>query len=162
LLCHTEVAARDSIGFIRYAWQLQHRPWQEVLPHAEQHPGYPVVLLGVSLPVRQFLHLPDALAMQLSAQLASALAGVLLIFPMFSLGRELFDRTTGFGAALLFQCLPASGRVLSDGLSEATFLLLAATALYCGVRALRTRSVFGFGLCGLCSGLAYLTRPEGA
>src|SRR5205807_342657 len=50
---------------------------------------------------------------------------------------------------------------LSDGLSEATFLLFAALALWLGVRALRTRSGMQFALAGLCGGLAYLTRPEG-
>jgi hypothetical protein len=162
LFCHTEVAARDSIGFIRIAWQLQHQPWAQVLNDSEQHPGYPVLLLLASLPVRAFLHAPDAVVMQVSAQLTSVVAGTLLVIPMFYLGRELFSRTVGFWASVLFQVLPASCRVLSDGLCEATFLLFAATALYLAVRALRGRSPALFGLCGLFSALAYLTRPEGA
>jgi hypothetical protein len=99
--------------------------------------------------------------MQLSAQLTSAIAGVLLVVPMFLLGRELFDRRVGFGGSLLFQCLPAGGRVLGDGLSEAVFLLFAAWALYLAARALGGRSVLPFALAGLAGGLAYLTRPEG-
>jgi hypothetical protein len=163
LFCHTEVAARDSISFIRIAWQLQSgQSWREVLRQSEHHPGYPVLLLLTSLPVRHFVTGPDAVVMQVSAQLTSVLAGTLLVIPMFYLGRELFSRTAGFWAAVLFQLLPASCRVLSDGLSEATFLLFAATALYLAVRALRGRSPALFGLCGLCSALAYLTRPEGA
>src|SRR5579864_4825879 len=75
LFCHTEVAARDSIGFIRIAWLLRHQPWDYVLQHSEQHPGYPVLLLLVSFPVRLFLHGPEALVMQFSAQLTSVLAG---------------------------------------------------------------------------------------
>ena len=161
-LTHTEVAARDSIGFIRQAWQLRHRPWADVLRQAEQHPGYPFAVLAVSGPVRQFVTGPDALTMQLSAQLASSLAGALLVIPMFYLGKALFNRAAGFWAALLFQCQPAGGRVLSDGLSEATFLLFAATALLFAVRGLRTGSPLRLALCGLFGGLAYLTRPEGA
>jgi hypothetical protein len=162
LIGHTEVAARDSIGYIRYAWQLQHQPWADVLRQSDQHPGYPVALLAVSLPVRHFLGGPESLTMQLSAQLTSTLAGVLLVIPMFYLGGELFDRAVGFWAAALFQCLPASARVMADGLSEATFLLFAATALWLAARALRGSSPVLFGLCGLFGGLAYLTRPEGA
>jgi 4-amino-4-deoxy-L-arabinose transferase-like glycosyltransferase len=162
LFCHTAVAARDSIGFIRIAWLLRHQPWADVLRHSEQHPGYPVLLLLVSYPVRLLLHGPEALVMQFSAQLTSVLAGTLLVVPMFYLGRELFGRTAGFWASVLFQVLPASCRVLSDGLSEATFLLFAATALYLAVRGLRTRSPGTFALCGLFGALAYLTRPEGA
>jgi hypothetical protein len=162
LLFHTEVAARDSILFIRIAWQLEREPWTHVLQHAEQHPGYPVAILITSRVVRHFLTAPDTVIMQLSAQLTSVLAGTLLVIPTYYLGRELFNRTAGFWAAVLFQCLPASCRVLSDGLSEATFLLLAVTALYFAVRALRRNSPVLFGLCGLFGGLAYLTRPEGA
>jgi hypothetical protein len=164
---HTEVAARDSIGFIRIAWMLQQcRSWQEcrdVLRDAEQHPGYPLAILAASWPVHRLTTGREVDLMQWSAQLASIVAGLLLILPMYYLGKELFDRRVAFWAVLLFQLLPASNRVLGDGLSEATFLLCAAGALYLAVRALRTGgSPLWFGLSGLCGGLAYLVRPEGA
>jgi hypothetical protein len=163
-LTHTEVAARDSIGYIRYAWQLRHHPWLEVVgdPRQQQHPGYPAAILAMSYPVRALVRRPDAEAMQLSAQLASCLASVLLVVPMYLLGREQFGRGTGFWAALVFQCLPASGRVFADGLSEGVFLLCATTALLGAVRAFRGHSPAWFAVTGLFGGLAYLTRPEGA
>jgi hypothetical protein len=162
LVWHTEVAARDSIGYIRYAWQLQHEPWRDVLCQKDRGgPGYPLALLAVSYPVHHLLHGPESTLMVLSAQLASAIAGALLVIPMYYLGKELFDRRVAFWACLLFQVLPATGRILSDALTEATFLLFATSALCLGVRSLRTRSVTGFGFSGLCGGLAYLTRPEG-
>src|SRR5438445_4107213 len=122
LISHTEVAARDSIGFIRYALELERYPWKEVLERNLQHPGYSAVLLAVSWPVRYFLGGTNYASMQLSAQLASALAGVLLVIPMYYLGRELFGQRAGFWGTVLFQCLPISARVMSDALSEATFL----------------------------------------
>jgi hypothetical protein len=170
LLCNTEVAARDSIGFIRYALQFdgQARPveqkietWRDVIRCNHQHPGYPLTILAVSLPVRHFLGGTTAAAMQLSAQLASGIAAVLLVIPMFYLGKALFDRGIGFWAALLFQCLPGSGHILSDGLSEALFLLLTATSLLCAVHAVRGNSWARFALCGACCGLTYWVRPEG-
>ncbi len=163
LLCHTEVAARDSIGFIRYALEFEKTGrWKKVLRHNHQHPGYPLTVLAVSWPVRAFVQAPRVNLMQFSAQLASALAGVLLVVPMYYLGKGLFDRATAFWATLLFQCLPVSGHILSDGLSEALFLLLTATALLFAVQALRDRSRGRFALCGVFCGLAYMTRPEGA
>jgi len=150
LVWHTEVAARDSIGYVRYAWQLQHRPWTDVLRDMEQPPGYALALLAVSYPVHQFAHGPESTVMVLSAQLTSAFAGVLLVIPMFYLGKEIFDRRVAFWACLLFQFLPATGRMLSDALTEAIFLLFASSAMFFGVRALQTRSVVTFGLCGLC------------
>ena len=162
VIANTAAVARDGIVFIDYALQFERKPWPEVLRGNHQHPGYPLSVWAVSLPVRLWSGRTDCDTMQVSAQLASALAGVLLVIPMFLLGRELFDRRVGFWSALLFQCLPVSGRVLSDGLSEGLFLLLAATALLLAMRAVRSGSAAGFLECGLCSGLAYLTRPEGA
>src|SRR5262249_3949187 len=158
---HTEVVARDGIAFINYALELEKKPWTEVLQSSPQHPGYPLSILAVSGPIRDYLGKTDCDTMQLSAQIASALAGILLVIPMFLLGKQLFDRTVGFWAALLFQCLPVSGRILSDGLSEALFLLLMTMALYLALRALRSQSSTLFAWCGLFGGLAYLTRPEG-
>lgn len=161
LVSHTEVAARDSIGYIRYALQLESEPLPAVLCRNLQHPGYPAWVLTVSLPVRQVLGGVTPDSMRLSAQLASAIASVLLVLPMYFLGRELFHRAAGFWAALLFQCLPVGSRVLADALSESTFLLFFVTAMLCAVHALRTRSPWRFALCGGLCGLAYLTRPEG-
>ncbi len=161
-LTHTEVASRDSIGYIRIAWQLEHEPWGETMRHAAQHPGYPLAVLGVSYPLRHFFHGDTARLMQLSAQWASALASVLLVLPMYWLGRELFHPRVAFWATLLFQCLPASGRGMADGLSEPFFLLFMAAALASACFGLRRSSLWAFALCGLCGGVAYLTRPEGA
>jgi hypothetical protein len=158
---HTEVTARDGVGFIRYAWQLQHEPWTTVLRGNPHPPLYPLAILGVSIPLRQLVNDDASRAMQLSAQVASALAGVLLVIPMYYLGKELFNRSVGFWSAAIFQCLPASSRVLSDALAEGLWLLLAAFALLVALRAFRDRSVIGFAFCGALSGLAYLARPEG-
>ena len=158
---HTAVAARDSIGFIRYALVLDENPWSEVLPHIEQHPGYPAALLVVSWPLRWFLGTTPAV-MALAAQLTSALAGVLLVIPLYYLAREFFDRRSAVTAALLFQCLPICLQVTSDGLSEGLYLFFVVSALALAVQALRLRSPLRFALAGFFTGLAYLTRPEGA
>jgi hypothetical protein len=159
---HTELTSRDSVGFIQIAWRLGEGDWREVLPATNQHPGYPLAVLGVSAAVRPFYGDDLVGAMQLSAQLASAVASVLLVVPMFYLGRELFNRRVGFWAALLFQCLPHSGRLMADGLSDPLFLLFATGALLFGVRALRTGWPSHFAAAGALGGLAYLTRLEGA
>src|SRR5438128_566227 len=87
IIAHTEVAARDSIGFIRYAWQLEHQPFVSVLRHNLHPPLYPLTVLAVSVPLRHIVDASDTVIMQLSAQLASTLAGMLLVIPMFYLGR---------------------------------------------------------------------------
>jgi hypothetical protein len=160
-LTHTEVASRDSIGYIRYAWRLENEPWAEVMRTSEYHPGYPVAIHLASTGVRALIPNDRPRAMQVSAQLVSCIASLLLVIPMFYLGRELFDQRVGFWAALLFQCLPASGRVLGDGLSDPLFLLPAATTLWLAMIALRTGKSGWFVLAGLSGGVAYLVRAEG-
>ena len=160
LIARTEALARDGTGFIHYALELEKHPWREVIAHAHQHPFYPLTVLVLSWPMRYFLG-TTCETMRLSAQLAAALPGILLVVPMFFLGRALFDRRVGFWAAVLFQCLPVTARITADTLSDALCLFLAATALWLGIRALNRASLWRFVGCGLCSGLAYLTRPEG-
>jgi hypothetical protein len=161
LICNTEVTSRDSIGYQRFAWELGHDNWKQVLRSNVHHPLYPVTILMISGPVRLMANDSEVAIMELSAQIASGLAGILLIFPMFYLGKELFDRRVGFWASAIFQCLPVGARVMSDALSESLFLLTSAMALFLAIRAFRTGSVRQFAMCGLCAGLAYLTRPEG-
>src|SRR5262249_55298346 len=136
--------------------------WQAVLKKNHQHPGYPLSVLAVSLPLRAWRGGIDPDTMQVSAQFASSIAAVLLVLPMFFLGQTLFGRAIAFWGTLLFHALPAGAHLLSDGLSESLFLLFSVTALLFAVQAVRGQSVARFALCGVFAGLAYLTRPEGA
>jgi 4-amino-4-deoxy-L-arabinose transferase-like glycosyltransferase len=162
IIAHAAVPARDSLVFIRYAWRLQEEPWRMVLGDSPQPPLYPLTIAAASLPLRYFTSSATSLGMQYSAQVAAALAGTLLVVPMYYVGRMLFQRRVAFWSSLLFQCLPVSAHVLSDGLSEGLFLSLVATFFAIAGVALRRRSLPALGLAGLSSGLAYLTRPEGA
>lgn len=159
-VANTEIASRDSIAYIRFAWRLDHEPWPHVIKTEIHHPGYGFLIYLVSKPVRAVIEdLPRA--MRLSAQLASSLASLLLLVPMYYLGKELFDRRVGFWAALFFQVLPSSSRLMPDGLSEAPFLFWVASALCFVSRGLTTGRAVWYVLAGLLTGLAYLTRTEG-
>ena len=76
---------------------------------------------------------PRSLTFTIVFSRAETIAPWLLVIPMFYLGKALFNRGVGFGASLLFQCLPVSARATTDALSEGLFLLLATTALLCAV-----------------------------
>lgn len=160
LVANTSITARDSIGFVRYAFALENpeRTWVEVLREEAHPPGYPLAILAANKLVRA-----DGVEILLAAQIASSVAGVLLVLPVYWLGRKLFDRSAGFWAALLLQFLPVFARDTADGLSDGPFLLCALSAVACGVWALDSSRVRpGLLICGMLSGLAYLVRPEGA
>jgi hypothetical protein len=161
IIARTEVAARDSIGFIRYAFRLEREPLLAVLKESEQPPVYPATVFLVSWPVRAWRGDSDCDTMVLSCQLASAVMAALSIIPTILLGRELGGRRLGWIAAGFVLCLPTWLRLTSDGLSEGTYLFWLAMALWLGLCGLRRPGIIIFAACGMTAGIAYLTRPEG-
>jgi hypothetical protein len=161
LLSHTEAMARDGIIYITFANRLQQGPITDVLRTTDQHPLYPVFILGVSKVVEWVRGEPDPLAWQLSAQLANCLASWLMLIPLYLLGKELGSWKIGFWSAMLYQCLPVVARFTADGVAEGTYLLFSSIALSGAVRGFRTQAWAWFGIAGLGAGLAYLARPEG-
>jgi hypothetical protein len=175
IVARTAVTARDSMRFARAALNLESpnaafsdgttRTAIDVLRDPIEFPdppGYPLAVLAVSKVVRVVIDRPLAEQMMLSTQIVSAIAGTMLVVPMYFLGRMLFASPfVGFAAALLFQSLPVAAQTLSDGLSDALSLLAMATSLLFGVRAVRRRSMLNSLLAGITTGCAYLVRPEG-
>jgi 4-amino-4-deoxy-L-arabinose transferase-like glycosyltransferase len=174
VIARAEVASRDSIGFIRYALHLEtpppdwHDPDQpgrqltraEVIQRAEHPPGYPLAVLVASWPLRAWMGGVHCDSMVLACQLASSIAGVWLVVPIYLLGLWLHGRTVGLSAALVFSSLPVAAQVTSDGLADGLYLFWLACALAGCVWGLRQRSWPGFALGGLATALAYWTRPE--
>jgi hypothetical protein len=157
------VLTRDGIGFIEYASRLQHEPCAHVLRTTDQHPLYPLHIYAVAecyqSVVQRTLTCYD---WEFCAHLANVWTGLLLVVPMYFVGKRLGGRTVGFGAALLFQVLPVPVRVTADTLSEGLHLLCVACGIWSALHALETRRLPWFLVSGLCGGLAFLARPEGA
>lgn len=98
----------------------------------------------------------------LSARLISLLAGVALVPATYLLAARLFDRRAGFAAGLLVAGASLLIEYSSLEWSETLYALLLTLGLAWGWQAIRVggrRSALG---AGLCLGLAYLTRVEGA
>ncbi|MCS7045494.1 MAG: glycosyltransferase family 39 protein [Gemmataceae bacterium] len=161
MVVNTEVLARDSIGFIRYALLFDQHSWAEVVQTIDQHPGYPWAVWAVSVPMRRLFGPATPELMRLCAQLVSGLAAIALVLPSYYLGKALAGPRLAFGGSLLVQWLPTTAHHLSDGISESLFLFLLTTALWSAVRGCQNRHWLWFAATGAASGLAYLTRPEG-
>ena len=54
LITHTEVMARDGVGLVHYARQLETEPWREVLRGNAHPPLYPLAILLVSFVLKPF------------------------------------------------------------------------------------------------------------
>lgn len=157
-----EVTSRDSIYYIRLAWDIANGRAIQAIRGAEQHPGYPLLIAAVDGVAGRFI--PGTLAerYQRSAQLASISASLLMVPVAYALGRQLFSRWGAFFGVVFIQVLPATGRLFADGLTESLFLLMVLVTVLMGYVSLRGAYWWQYGLCGLSGGLAYLVRPEGA
>ena len=171
---HTEVTARDSIGFIRYALHLDEPPLaddpadparhftrEEVLKRSLHPPGYPAAIAAMSYPVRAAMGGTTENSMVLSAQLVSVFAAVLLVIPLYFFARHLTDPSSAWIATGMFALLPAFVQISSDGLSDSLYLLMVCSATLAVVCALKYPSGWRFLLAGALCGGAYLVRPEG-
>lgn len=170
VIANTALPSRDCIVFVRYALHLEQPPEEldvlGVVKASEHPPGYPLAILLVSKVVRPLTGGTTVPAMALSAQIASAIAGVLLTIPLFLLTRRVLDRPMAVVATAVFGALPGFVEVTSDGISDGLFWLTAVTALWFAVRALgaaggRAAALNGSGA-GLVCGFGYLVRPDAA
>jgi hypothetical protein len=169
IIKNSAMTARDSIGFARDAWNFK-QPQSSRLAYLKQraqHPGYPVMVAAMSTILPGYAPEQQHLQILRSAQVTSATCGILLLFPVFWIGRAWASSNVGFVAALFATLLPVLARDTSDGLSDGPYLLFVCTSLAFGVKCLkvvasaRWASALWCGLSGTAAGLAYLIRPEG-
>ncbi len=97
-----------------------------------------------------------------SARLISLLAGAALIPAAYLLATWLFDRRAGLWTALLAAGAPLLIEYSSLEWSETLYALLLVLGLAWGWRAVQSGQGRAALIAGLCLGLAYLTRIEGA
>src|SRR5499427_2991224 len=99
---------------------------------------------------------------EMSGRLVSAFFGALVILPAFALARGIVGRQAALLAAVFTAVHPRLVQNSASVLCEATYTFV----LVCGVLAARYGLVGGaralIPFAGLCFGLSYLVRPEGA
>jgi len=140
----------DGVVYLTMAKQFQATgsPFDPVF-----HPLYPICIA---------LAQPLVGDWEMSGRLVSALFGALVILPAFALARGIVGRQAALVAAVFTAVHPRLVQNSASVLCEATYTFL----LVCGVLAARYGLVGGaralIPFAGLCLGLAYLVRPEGA
>lgn len=157
LWAHTDVLFADGLRYIAQARAFERGSSDLSLRKAVDHPVYPLAIAGV----HWIFGGEGPEGWQRGAQLASMMAGVLLVIPIYLVSRELFGNTVSLPACLLVYAVPLTGHVFADALSESTFLLFWMWGLWGGLRFLKGGSLGWAAVVVGFSGLAYLTRPEG-
>lgn len=161
LLCtlkaRTDLLFADGLRYIKQAEQLSSGDWRQGLFGAVDHPVYPLAIAAVHA-----LRGGDGpFSWQAAGQIASIIAGVLLVIPLYLVALERFGAGAAFLSVLLFYTTPLTGHILADVLSEGTFLLFWTWSLWAILRFLRAGHSGWLPLAIGMSALAYLTRPEG-
>lgn len=97
----------------------------------------------------------------LGGRLFNVVIGSLSVIPAYLLGRVLFGHWAGLCAAWFLAFHAHAARFSADVLSEPLYLFCVLWAALFGLLAIQDRKRRWLVLCGVASGLAYLTRPEG-
>ena len=125
--------------------------FRKALSHNQQ-PLYSVFVAFVSQWVSDF---------ELAGKLVSTLFGISMIFPVYFLGKQIFDSKVAFFSSLFLVVHPYVRRFSADVLKESTYLFFLAAALWLAWKAIQEEKKYGFLLIPLFSALAYLVRPDG-
>jgi 4-amino-4-deoxy-L-arabinose transferase-like glycosyltransferase len=159
LVTHTPIVFADGLRYIEQARRLDRGDWRSGIREAVDHPLYPLA----SAATHRLLRLGESpLDWQFSAQVASAVAGVLLVIPLYLIAMELFGGSTAWLACLMVYLAPVTGHVLADALSEGWFLLFWTWGVWAALRYLRAGRLGWLGLSVALGSLSYFARPEGA
>lgn len=155
---HTEILFADGLRYIAQAKEIDRGHGPSAVRRAVDHPLYPMAIAGG----RRALGLPDdPESWQAAAQIASALAGVLLVVPLYLIARRFFGRSGAWIGVGLVYLVPVPPRVLGDALSEGAFLLFWSWGVWAALCFLKEGSTRWLSLSMGLGGIAYLARPEG-
>lgn len=147
------IISRDSIRFLDLAKYYFSGLFLKGLSNA-YHPLYPLLISlfgGVS---GDFEFVGKLISLTLSS--------FTVIF-VYLLGKAIYDSKTGLVGGLFFIVQPQCVKYSVDVLSDSTFLFFLVVAFYLGIKGGKEeKKVLWWCLgAGICSGLAYLSRPEG-
>lgn len=98
---------------------------------------------------------------EISGKLISSFFGILLLFPVYLLGKRMFDKNIAFLSTLLICIHPYIRRFSADVLKESTYLCFLTTAICISWKAIEDRNKYLYILVSIFTAISYLIRPDG-
>jgi 4-amino-4-deoxy-L-arabinose transferase-like glycosyltransferase len=147
----TYVVKNDSVAFMQNAKYFASGDFARGLGH-DYHPLYSLIMAVL------YKVVPN---MELSGTIISVLFGTLTVIVFYLIGKRVFDRKISLVSAIILAFHPYAVRFSADIISDSTYFFFFISALGLGYFAITNRKLLLFVLTGICSALAYLTRPEG-
>ncbi len=157
----------DTIRFIDQAMVLGAHPLR-AMRREVYHPLHSAAGLAVHEVIGGWFN-NDRAAWLVSMQTVGVICGAIVALQIVRLSRLLgAPFWAGVGAGVVWTVGRRTSAFGADGLSDMLCLVFFTGSMLLGIRAMRglargmeTRHMVGFGLAGVLSGMAYLTRPEG-
>lgn len=156
-LAHWGTGAIDSEGteYARIAQNLRNGTGYVGLtspgPQIGFPPFFPLLIAAVSFLTRDY---------EWAGRLVCLVSSSLLPLPIFGIASRLYNRRTGFVAALLTVFYPLLVNLSLAVLSEGLYITMLLTAVYIVLVSLDRPSLRGYFFVGVFFGLTYLTRQE--
>ena len=117
-----------------------------------QQPLFPLIIAFVSRWVPDF---------ELVGEFVSSFFGILIIFPVYLLGKRIFDAKIALISTFFLVIHPYIRRFSADVLKESTYLFFLGTAIWFAWRTIQDEKKYPFLFIPIFSVLAYLVRPDG-
>ena len=153
-----EVLSADGLRYTTQAKKIAAGDWYGGLVKSVDHPMYPLQIAGVWT----IIGMPDTpVGWQNAAWTASCIHGVLLVIPLYWIGRNLFGDNAAWLGVAAFYAVPHTSQILADALSESTFLHFWCWSLGCALEFLRKGRPAWLAGVATAGAMAYWTRPEG-
>jgi hypothetical protein len=147
----TYVIQNDSVAFMQNAEYFANGDFVNGLRH-DYHPLYSLIMAGL------YKIVPN---MELSGTITSIFFGTFTVIVFYLIGKGIFDQKIAFISSIILAFHPYAVRFSADIISESTYFFFFISALGSGFFAITKKKFSLFALTGMCSALAYLTRPEG-
>jgi hypothetical protein len=98
---------------------------------------------------------------EIAGKLISSFFGIMVIFPVYFLGKRIFDRKVAFLSAFLLVIHPYVRRYSADVLKESSYLFFLAAGIWFSLRAFEKDKIYPYIFIPFFSVMAYLIRPDG-
>jgi 4-amino-4-deoxy-L-arabinose transferase-like glycosyltransferase len=160
LVLTSPVIGKDGIRFIGIARELTADPGA-VVRRADQHPGYPVMVLAGRWLLGGLAGGNEIDSWVLGARVFPWLGGLLTVVLVWLIARQALGEEVAGIAAILFAAFPLFRWNAADAMSDTPCLALYLTAVWFLIEGMTRKRILYFVAVGFTSALAYLVRPEG-
>jgi hypothetical protein len=146
------ISLDGAFQFIPMAKVFASGSFKDAIGVSEQQPLYSFLIAFVSRWITDF---------ELAGKLVSSFFGILLIFPVYYLGKRIFDEKIAFLSTFFLVIHPYIRRFSADVLKESTYLFFLTTAIWFSWKTIQSEKRYPYLFIPFFSALAYLVRPDG-